>query len=231
MRKGVALAYHGIGTVDDVADPLRLVVSPERLESQIRLLQRRGYRFLSADEVIAEGGLPSRTAALTFDDGFRSWLTLGVPLLRELGVTATFYVTSGWLGGRHPRVDGEAGALLDATDARALADAGMEVGAHSVTHADLRTLGDDDLERELAESRAAISAVTGRACTTMAYPYGFYDDRVRTAARRAGYELAWAWLPGPWDPLAAPRLPAPPRHGARRLRLKLLGIRRPADKH
>ena len=61
----------------------------------------------------------------------------------------------------------------------------------------------------------------------MAYPYGLWDERVAEAARAAGYRLAWAWLPGPWDPLAAPRLPAPPRHGAGRLALKLLGIRGP----
>lgn len=224
---GVALAYHGIGRTEHDHDPLKLVLTPERLEAQIRLLQRRGYRFVTADDVARQRGLAPRTAALTFDDGFRSWLTIGVPLLHDLGVTATFYITSGWLGGQHPRVDGEAGRLLDATDARQLADAGMAVGAHSVTHPDLRALGDDELERELVESRAVIGSATGRACTTMAYPYGFHDDRVRAAAGRAGYELAWAWLPGPWDPLAAPRLPAPPRHGAGRLRLKLSGIRRP----
>jgi hypothetical protein len=69
--------------------------------------------------------------------------------------------------------------------------------------------------------------VTGRPCRTLAYPFGLFDDRVERAARAAGYELAWGWLPGSWRAAAAPRLPAPPRHGARRLAIKLLGIRRP----
>ena len=63
--------------------------------------------------------------------------------------------------------------------------------------------------------------MTGEPCRTLAYPYGLYDERVVRAAGEAGYELAFGWLPGPWRPLEAPRLPAPPRHGARRLSLKL----------
>ncbi len=227
MRRGVALAYHGIGRAGDGEDPLKLVVSVEHLESQVRLLQRHGYRFLTASEVVAEGGLRPRAAALTFDDGFRSWLTIGVPLLGELGVGATFYVTTGSLGGQHGSVGGDAGALLDAEEVRALVEAGMEVGAHSVSHADLRTVDDEELSLELGGSLSAVESLTGLPCRTMAYPYGLYDDRVKAAAAAAGYRLAWGWLPGPWDPFAAPRLPAPPRHGARRLRLKLLGIRRP----
>jgi peptidoglycan/xylan/chitin deacetylase (PgdA/CDA1 family) len=227
MTGGVALAYHGIGQVSDGDDPQKLVVSPKHFESQVGMLLARGYRFLTAEQVIAEGSLPARAAALTFDDGFKSWLTIGLPLCEKLGVRATFYVTTGWLGDQHALVAGEAGRLLDAEDARALAAAGMELGAHSVSHPDLRTLDDIALEAELGESRSAIEEITGKPCRTMAYPYGLFDERVRDSAAAAGYELAWAWLPGRWDPLAAPRLPAPPRHGAGRLRLKLLGLRRP----
>ena len=58
----------------------------------MRFLQRAGYRFVTAEELIVEGGPHGKTAALTFDDGFRSWLTDVLPLLQRLGVRATFYV-------------------------------------------------------------------------------------------------------------------------------------------
>jgi hypothetical protein len=162
MTGGVALAYHGIGQVSDGDDPQKLVVSPKHFESQVGMLLARGYRFLTAEQVIAEGSLPARAAALTFDDGFKSWLTIGLPLCEKLGVRATFYVTTGWLGDQHALVAGEAGRLLDAEDARALAAAGMELGAHSVSHLDLRTLDDIALEAELGESRSAIEEITGK---------------------------------------------------------------------
>ena len=224
VRRPVILVYHGVGP--PVGDPKRLLVSLEHLEAHVRLLQRLGYRFITAEELLDEGGPSPRTAVLTFDDGFRSWLTEVAPLFTRLGVRGTFYVCPGLFGKTHWNVDGAAGRLLDADDARALAETGMELGAHSQTHADLRLLDGRELAYELGESKAAVERITGRPCRTMAYPYGNRDERVVEAAAEAGYELAFAWLPGPWRQLEAPRLPAPPRHGAGRLALKLAGVRR-----
>jgi len=224
LRRPAVLAYHGIGP--PAGDDAKLLITLERLESQIRFLQRLGCRFLTAEEVIEEGGPAERTAILTFDDGFQSWLTEIAPLLRRLGVKGTFYLCPGLLGGQHWHTPPEAGRLLDESEAKQLAETGMELGSHSLTHPDLRLLDERALAAELEESKAAVERITGRPCRTLAYPYGLYDERVTQAAAAAGYELAFAWLPGPWNPLAAPRLPAPPRHGALGLALKLLGVRR-----
>jgi peptidoglycan/xylan/chitin deacetylase (PgdA/CDA1 family) len=224
LRRPVVLAYHGVGSAD--GDDARLLISLEHLESQIRYLQRRGYRFLTAEELIDEAPPDRGTAVLTFDDGFRSWLTDVAPLLRRLGVRGTFYVSPGLFGKQHWRLAGDAGRLLEEDEARALAEEGTELGSHTISHPDLRLLGGRELAYELQESKTAVEQLTGRPCRTLAYPYGLYDERVTEAAREAGYELAFAWLPGPWRQLAAPRLPAPPRHGGLGLALKLAGIRR-----
>jgi peptidoglycan/xylan/chitin deacetylase (PgdA/CDA1 family) len=215
-----------VGEPDAEADPKHLVVAPHHLAAHVRLLSRLGYRFATAEEVVGVRRPARRTAVLTFDDGFLDSLTVALPLLRGLGVRATFYVCPGLWGGQHPDVAGTGGRLLDEGQAHALHDGGMELGAHTLTHPDLRALDDDRLAEELEGSRAAVERITGRPCRTMAYPYGLWNRRVADAARRAGYELSWAWLPGPWERFAAPRLPAPPRHGALRLALKLLGLRR-----
>jgi peptidoglycan/xylan/chitin deacetylase (PgdA/CDA1 family) len=220
-----------VNEVSDGEDPRRIVTSPRHFEAHVAHLLRRGYRFATAEQLL-DGGRPRRprrgTAVLTFDDGFADALDVVLPILRRHGVPATFYVNPGRLGGRHELVQGDAGRLLDADGLRTLRAAGMELGSHSMTHVDLRRLDDDRLTEELAASRAAIERISGAPCRTLAYPYGLYDRRVADAAGAAGYELAFAWVPGPWRPLAAPRLPAPPRHGAGRLALKLAGVRRPA---
>jgi hypothetical protein len=56
-----------------------------------------------------------------------------------------------------------------------------------------------------------------------------YDGRVERAARAAGYELCFGWLPGPWARYGAPRLPPPTRMGAWGLRLKMRGIHKPVS--
>jgi peptidoglycan/xylan/chitin deacetylase (PgdA/CDA1 family) len=223
----VVLVYHGIGAGDDAWDAQRLLTSPDHLAAHVRLLKGRKYRFVVASELASDEPPPRRTAALTFDDGWRNWLSTALPVLRSLGVRGTFFVCPGLFGGTHPDLDGEAGALLDEAGVRELHDAGMEIGSHTLGHPDLRGLDDAELERELRDSKRAIEAITGEPCRVLAYPYGLYDDRVVRAAREAGYEVAFGWLSGPWRRFEAPRLPAPPRHGARRLSLKLLGVRRP----
>jgi peptidoglycan/xylan/chitin deacetylase (PgdA/CDA1 family) len=224
----LTLAYHGVNRIAPEDNAMELVMAPEHLESQVRLLQRLGYRFQTAEQVAATGRPQARgTAVLSFDDGWRDGLVVVAPLLTRLGVRATFYVNPGLWGADHQLVTGHAGRLLTAAEAGTLArDAGMELGAHSMRHDDLRTLDDAALAADLADGKAAVEAVTGRPCRTLAYPFGAYDARVQTATAAAGYALAWAWLPGPWAPLAAPRLPGPTRAGAVRLAAKMTGVRR-----
>ncbi len=229
LHPPVVLVYHAVDDVAAQADPSMLVTAPRHLEAHVRMLLLRGYRFFTAEELLDEFGghrPPPQTAALTFDDGWADWLTVGVPLLQRLGVRATFYISPGRWGVHDDLVQGEAGRLLGSQEARALYDLGMELGSHSMSHPDLRKLADDALAGELSASKAAIEWITGRSCRTFAYPFGLFDERVEQAVADAGYELALTWQPGPWRALATPRLPAPARHGAAWLGLNMLGVRR-----
>lgn len=73
---------------------------------------------------------------------------------------------------------------------RGLADEGHEIGGHSVSHALLPQLGDDELEAELEGCKATLEAQLGRKVRSFAYPNGDHDDRVASATRRAGYDNA-----------------------------------------
>lgn len=229
LHRPVVLVYHAVGDVEPADDPRMLVTAPRLLEAHVRMLRRRGYRFITAEELLEEARgaePPPRTAVLTFDDGWLDGLTVVAPLLRRLGVRATFYLCPGRFGCDHESVRGAAGRLLDANAARELLDEGMELGSHTMSHPDLRKLDDARLADELAHSKEAVEAVTGRRCRTFAYPFGLFDERVERAVEAAGYELALTWQPGRWRRFATPRQPAPARHGALWLSLNLLGVRR-----
>jgi peptidoglycan/xylan/chitin deacetylase (PgdA/CDA1 family) len=229
FRRPVVLVYHGVNNVDPRLDPRRLVASPAHVTEHIRLLLRLGYRFVTAADLAgASPATPpsARTAVLTFDDGFRDALDVVLPLLQSFGISATFYVCPGWFGSAHPDVRGDTARLLDEGETAALAEAGMDIGSHTLTHPDVRSLDDARLAEELESSKTVIERLSGRPCRTFAYPYGLHDARTERAVAAAGYDLAFAWMPGPWRQFAAPRLPGPPRHGAARLALKLAGLRR-----
>ena len=81
-------------------------------------------------------------------------------------------------------------ALADWAAARRLVDAGMEVGAHTLTHPFLSLLPADAQAREIAGSAALIRARLGAEPGGLAYPNGDHDARCVEAARAAGF--AWA---------------------------------------
>ena len=98
-------------------------------------------------------------------------------------------------------------ATMTWDDLRAHAERGVRIESHGVSHAHLPALGDDELRRELRDAKQEIEDELAVRCTELAYPYGEHDDRVRAAARSAGYERAFAlWRRTSRDPYSSPRL-------------------------
>ena len=131
-----------------------------------------------------EQPLPARPMAVTFDDGFADTAD-ATRLLTDAGIPATVYVTTGMLG--RP-------GMLTAEGLSELCgmDGAVEIGAHSVSHRRLDELGADELTAEITDSRMLIEEVTGRACSSFAYPHGSHDRASVAAVRDAGYSSAVA---------------------------------------
>jgi peptidoglycan/xylan/chitin deacetylase (PgdA/CDA1 family) len=223
------LCYHALSS-DWTAD---LSTTPERFDSQLSWLGRRGYRGVTFSEAVAHRGR-EKVVAVTFDDAYRSVLQLGKPILDRHAMPASVFAPSGWIDRDEPMawagvdhwVGGphESELLPMAWDELAgLADAGWEIGSHTVTHPHLTEIGPDELERELRDSKRACEERLGRPVPTIAYPYGDVDGRVVEATRAAGYEAAAALPPSgthPPQPLEWPRMGVWYADDDRRFRLK-----------
>lgn len=192
-RRTVVLCYHAI------SDEWRhdLAVTPRALELHLRSLLRRGFRPVSAGEAVERGG---RVLHVTFDDAYRSVESV-LPTLRGLGVEATIFACSELAADGAPlavpevapRAVGHEAEILtmDWEALRRAAGLGVEIGSHTRTHPHLTRLSDDELRSELVGSREALEANLQRPCRYLAYPYGEMDERVRRAAREAGYDAAY----------------------------------------
>ena len=195
------LMYHVIADPPSGAAWPHLYVSPAELEAQVDWLERHGFTAVTLTQVWKNwhhgGRLPPRPVVLTFDDGHRSVATRALPILRRRGWPAVLNLKVGNL---------EPGSFTDA-DVRKLLGAGWELGAHTLTHPDLRTLDDAALDREVAGSKTEIERRFGVSVDFFCYPAGRYDRRVIAAVRRAGFLGATTTLEG----LATP-------HGAFELR-------------
>ena len=94
------------------------------------------------------------------------------------------------LGVRLPlRPPAEYGAI-DWRQAREMADAGIEIGSHTLTHPILTGLSDERLREEVVQSRDRIQSAIRRKVETFCYPNGDYDMRAQCEVARAGYQLA-----------------------------------------
>jgi peptidoglycan/xylan/chitin deacetylase (PgdA/CDA1 family) len=160
------LTFHGIGPVDRALDAGedRVWIDAERLHEVLDAVTNR------PDVVI------------TFDDGNRSDLEIGVPALQARGLSATFFVVAGRLG---------TPGFLSAEDVRTLLAEGMTVGCHGMRHRPWRGLDDAALEEELVTAKAEIEAAAGRPVTLAGCPFGAYDRRSLRALRRAGYRRVY----------------------------------------
>jgi peptidoglycan/xylan/chitin deacetylase (PgdA/CDA1 family) len=83
---------------------------------------------------------------------------------------------------------------------RALADAGFEIGFHTLRHDYLPPLDDGRLERALSDGRARVATTAGAQPAVIAYPHGGADARVADAARAAGYRFGFTGAPRGLDP-------------------------------
>jgi peptidoglycan/xylan/chitin deacetylase (PgdA/CDA1 family) len=199
------LMYHYVRYVDRGTDPLgfSLSVTPESFAAQLAWLKAAGYETVRMDVAAAcvrgEGPCPARAVALTFDDGYMDAYTAALPILQQHGFVATFFVVSGFVG--QP-------GYMGWQEIRALRDAGMEIGAHSISHPDLTTLGLDELRHQVAQSGATIAAELGSPVVSFCYPGGRFNDTVAAVARESGFTSATTTLPdGPQEnPYTLPRL-------------------------
>ena len=208
--RSLVLCYHAVSE----AWPDELAVPPPLFERHLRSLLRRGYRSARADDVV-EGR--RRLLHVTFDDAYTS-VARAVPILERLDVAATVFACSGYATDGRPLAVPELAAEAQAfpeemstmnwDDLRGLAERGIEIGSHTVSHPHLTRLSDAELDRELRDSRERLGDELGRPCSLVAYPYGEEDARVRAAARRAGYAAAFALRadPTPIDRFALPRV-------------------------
>ena len=181
VRSVPVLMYHVIADPPPGAPWPHLYVSPLELEAQVAWLEREGFTAVTLSDVWRNwhGGasLPERPVVFTFDDGYRSVATRALPILGRRGWPAVLNLKVGNL---------EPGSFTE-SDVRRLLAAGWELGAHTLTHPDLRTLDDARLAHEIAGSRAEIVERFGVPVDFFCYPAGRYDGRVIAAVRAAGF--------------------------------------------
>lgn len=192
-------------------------VLPEALgcfEANLHFL-KRSTNVVSLDDFFS-GRLASEkiNTVITFDDGYKSWVSDAVPVLKELGLPAMFFVSSGFVGlskedeaefirsklllkpTPHRRITGG----LNFEDVRRIVEEGFTVGGHTLNHCNLAELRDSvQLRYEIAEDKMRLERLTGTKIEYFSYPFGAYQNpviNVTEVLRESGYRGAVTTISG-----------------------------------
>lgn len=199
----VVLCYHSVAS-----SPSDLSIGPDLFDRHLDWLEAH-CSVMALDELVA-GPLPTGGphVAITFDDGYADNRSHAMPLLAARGMTATFFVTAGFIE-RDERVMTHLADIwgpsreqlrpLSWPDVHDLRGAGMAIGSHTWSHRNLARLSLGEAEHDLRRSREILEQRLGERVRAVAYPWGKLGRYVTTetlaAARQAGYELGAISLP------------------------------------
>lgn len=187
----VILLYHSVGTAAPYG------ISPEVFEAQMRLLVERFKVVRISDLPLAVQDEPPGTnvAVVTFDDGCLDNYEVALPILDRLGIKATFFVVTGFLGKRI-RTDAGERVFMQPSQVLDLFTLGHEVGSHTVHHAKLTQLSPAAARQEVEDSKKFLEDLLQAPIHSFAYPKGLYSPTIRRLVASVGYKVAVTTEPG-----------------------------------
>lgn len=177
----VCLMYHDVLRSTDArgGGPERFAVPLSSFESMLDLVAEAGLRGCSMADLFRADA--QRAVAITFDDGTWSQFEHAFPALQRRGMTATFFVTTDWIGQR---------GFMGWKELRELTAAGMSVQSHTKSHPFLSELDSERLLVELSESKAALDRNLSQETTELSLPGGDAPRRpLRSLLWEAGYHV------------------------------------------
>jgi peptidoglycan/xylan/chitin deacetylase (PgdA/CDA1 family) len=185
--------YHAIGRVPRSAPEWNGFVRADRFAAQMRYLAEH-RRVVSLDELVDSPGGAVRRVAITFDDAYRNTLEHAVPVLRALGLPATFFVPTKWIGqargwearGTRP-LD-----VMSADELVGLERSGFPVESHGHAHVDYERAELTEVAADLDEAIEELTALVERPLRYLAYPYGATRLEAAALVERAGFRAAFA---------------------------------------
>lgn len=200
------LLYHSIGDHVNM-DRLGLRVSREVFSNQMQSLKEWGYEIVDIDTIFRE--LPflkmskKKYIILTFDDGYKDFVTNALPILEEFHYPATLFVTIEYLQGiRKENTTNywESWDKMNWADLKMLKRINqIRIGSHGYSHERLNRFNYDKILKEISFSKEILENELTDKVDFFAYPHGVYNEACLVALKESGYKAAFTGKPGLFD--------------------------------
>jgi poly-beta-1,6-N-acetyl-D-glucosamine N-deacetylase len=188
QNHAVILMYHHVAG----DTPRSTSVTPDTFERHLQFLHEHDFRVMPLTdliEAIRKGDpVPKRAVAITFDDAYASVYTEAAPRLRARQWPYTIFVSTDY-------IDQKLRPYMAWPQLRELADAGVTLGNHTLSHANLvrirSTMPMEEwratVRREILDSQARLAEMAGNTIDILAYPYGETDPATSAIVEELGF--------------------------------------------
>ncbi|WP_037375897.1 polysaccharide deacetylase family protein [Sedimenticola selenatireducens] len=199
------LMYHMVSDHRPGARFNKLRVKPTMFEQQVRWLKEHGWHFATMGELMQNRALPKKTVAITFDDGYEDNYLQAFPVLKKYAAKATLYLVvdrfdRDWSTNKKSHHDSgelmQEPKLTDVQVKEMLASGLVELGGHTMTHANLIRLDREDKVREIVAARTELQESFAQDISSFAYPFGIYDAEDVSICADAGFLSAVTTVEG-----------------------------------
>ena len=195
------LMYHEVVEAEERARKVRrtnpaYTLTVGRFREQMAWLADNGYHTLTLYDVLDPSCRPEKSVVITFDDGWENNYIHALPILREFGLTATIFVVTGFIG---------TPGYLSWEQLRKMADSGISIQSHTVSHRPLEEVGEAEVAEELGASKRILEEQLGIRVDFLSMPQGSWNRGILASARAAGYRECAPRIPASGIPSAHPR--------------------------
>ena len=187
-HKSKILFYHDVySTVNYKAldDDVCMGTPLSLFKLHVEVIRKEGYNIVS---YISK---PKGEVAIMFDDGFR-----GIWECREYfykqNICPTIFLPVDYIGRKD---DG----ILTIEEIRELQQHGFIFECHGWSHKDLTIFNDEELKRELGESKVELGKMLDKEITGLCMPIGIFSDHLLEEIRKYGYKNIYSCIPGNFD--------------------------------
>ena len=163
------------------------MVKPSSLKEQLKYLSENGYETIFVSD-IDNLELYKKPVMLTFDDSWEDFYINAFPLLKEYNLKATLYVITSFVGRT---------GYCTLDELKEIKQSGLvDIQSHSISHPRLSKLPNEEIVKELRESKEFLKENLNVDVNTICYPYGDYSKAVIEEARNIGYRFGIAMTGG-----------------------------------
>ena len=175
----IVLLYHGV--TDNVIEKSKYNVSVQQFERHLDIIRKHNFTTILPREIYQGNHFNNKDKLLilSFDDGTKDHYTSVFPRLKKYDMKGVFFVVTKYINSQVNLTDHQIQEMFRNQ---------MEIGSHSYSHPYLNDLSQHDLEYELEKSKKDLDTIVGGEIISFAPPGGWFNQRVLSAAKKAGYK-------------------------------------------